>query len=637
MAKSEGDLLVSILPDVTTSWKLLKPEVMKKRLLAMLFLVSNGLIVALLSSCGQNLVNKQEEEPTEVLDRSIREKLATYSKEKSEVPLHDALLTIVQETPGLDSKPAADFLFGETANQSLAVDCVRRCSEDFQERSPALREEFLTQLVENYADYESGAYATDLSLSSLEVGNADAFIERCEKLRIEKLHSAVGRIAVYRLMGHYDSTYERGKAAYFGLLLAVNHAEHCTGNAMGNRIVGVLNRAGMELEAGIFEKYGISEQIAQTILEEFEESLLAQSTTVLEASGGLRGFYLHLNDNESTPTEWRKAIEELESVERAKWWARFTYLMRHSERAEILQGMKYYAESLEPGLSDESVKIDRLFFTGASKMLLIAQAQAQKSSEPPVGRAVEQGIERGRVPSEVEISTRIGLQLIQLEHLDAKSIGTLALGNDFSEYSRFCKEMTGLGLPGVAEVTLVGAIGAIGDREATLPLRLELADLYEKQLESPRQAAKVLLTLYSTFPSHKSSVAAKLRAVVILIDTDLVEDAYVELLEIQGRVDLSPDQAATAQFLMCICESLQGNLKDAEEGMASLLDTYPTSMVAPRTLMWLATQDMQESDYVSAQIYLQDLVERFPESNEAERARPILAKLESLNSKKGSG
>jgi len=150
------------------------------------------------------------------------------------------------------------------------------------------------------------------------------------------------------------------------------------------------------------------------------------------------------------------------------------------------------------------------------------------------------------------------------------------------------------------------------------------ADIFEKRLNNPGKAAAVYTELAAKYPDSRQGVLANLRIGMIYHRAGRFKHAYEALVAFLAR-EHPPSERLGAEYLLALCEAELGATEQAIARMQEVVQQAPDSQLGPQALLWLgkALQDY-EKDTEAAQDVFRELLQRYPDSNEAQQATSYL-------------
>lgn len=161
-------------------------------------------------------------------------------------------------------------------------------------------------------------------------------------------------------------------------------------------------------------------------------------------------------------------------------------------------------------------------------------------------------------------------------------------------------------------------------------LLLELGDYYRDRMNLPSLAYETFERIKEVYPNTSEAEHSVLRIALRQYEEEEYEEAF---FEIQSFIEQHQDSrlAPNAKFIFAIVESALGLVEEAENDMLKMAETYPQHPIASRALFWSASSRIGRQEYEGASRIFADLVDRFPESKEAARAKGMLSRLESMS------
>lgn len=479
---------------------------------------------------------------------------------------------------------------------------------------------YLQEIEEHYADYKAGVKTADLTLKNSKTRlSGEDFLALCNHYMIDFENPGFHRLGLFYRMQFFKNSNKKINCAVDAIDFFASHPESAKKITIRNILLTSIRDAGFLMEESVLRDSQNEEKVATFFLKQFRP-LLEESP---EFSGS------------SFPTE-KSNLTRL-------------YLSAVPEIDQLaVDSVNVSIGGLMTLGRIGKYKVNDLDFEGAygiyTQYVQILDQLAKRNGSIEVQVVVIQEL---NINISNGLSKAFGnLNLAQKFRRETKNNGTLEalrllmgdlaradyrfVNTHFPDDSEQCWNRTEKQLEILllvkayksAESILETYIQDYSDTIWARRAYLRLAKLYDENINVQSKSLETLARLREIHPGTDEANLSMVRSTVILSKMNQSQQA---LQMAQSFIQDNPGDRRIPNmiYIVGLNQADLGSHGAAVESMHVILEKYTTNNVAVHAYLWLVNHYLSNNEYEQARVYAEELIQRFPGSQEAREVKKI--------------
>jgi tetratricopeptide (TPR) repeat protein len=557
-------------------------------------------------------------------DPILEQYAALKAKAGGELPPESVLAEIAKPVvaAGLaqDEASAAAYVIDHYRDHELGIAATQAHLARLLTQGEDRAIDYSRALIADHGGAPTAACALDFLLDRLRNKSPDAYLKACEDAiqGNEKRLTCVALLS--RINFHHDG--ENAKLAALDTLRFWRlYPEKVESVQLRPFFCGNLERAGWLLEADIMAASLQPAVDAAVLLDIMEAIDLEAALRTGQIANGMQGLFVRAPN----------AVEILEKSDSATLKKEeLASILLHCSRIElgnidtsrVLPLLSQYFDVVDAILLEENRDVSRLRLLnqGAARAVFdYVRIHEETKSFSLNARGARQIREfREALDRLADTQVRLCRDGLSMAKPAPCCIGTL---------SAFLEEID---TPWVNAAMLESFITSNPGLPTVPSLQMKLAKLQCDKLDQPQKAAETFLRVFKDAPDSPEAPRAALLGCILLIQEARHEAALTRLQELEIVLSKQDADYPLVLYLTGVCEHSLGFREEAEARITDLLLAYPGSLVSAKALLWLGSTELAAQEFREARSHFQELIERYPESPEAERAKEYVERLAKL-------
>lgn len=566
---------------------------------------------------------------------TLRKQLDSQSSIGSPNKFYEDLLSAAQQEKIASGESAAVDLVERFPNENVGIFVFETHRDDLLDKNPEDAVAFVAALKAELPDTAIARSALDWELARLATTDPNEFLFKCDAIIAADPASKDASIALLRKADHYAATGNFRNACLADLDFCLRFPDSLKTSGLNLRFAGHLRKAGLLLESQLIEKSSRPDNIARLLSAQLTNALGRTDESQFPSSF-IDAYVRHAPDPAAIEADLTTDPSALLGPGTTKLWnaARMALLGANDLDSEMMA--KYDQVFIEAASSVTSAgptsgdDLEALYecanlladnyFAMNDKWLFSRRDRPQRNTRP--GFVTYDALTEGMVSvpftlwEATQIARNLEIAPQRLAEIVDKQVAY------FEPNKRFNRV-----------IALYRWMSARFPEDPIAPTyMMKLVNLYlnaTPALGKREEALKVYQELNTRYPDSPEAPQARIGEVVLLYESQKFAEAYTAAQLLLANAPESDDQTVvSAKIVSALSTAGLGDTEGAYQAMVEITEKYFRSPLAAQAYFWLATNALGNQDYEGARNQFQEIIDRYPDTATAYRARPYLDRIQ---------